>query len=225
MILDGFLSICGMRQKFQIVSVPKFWNWNFFPGTKRKIRERNFFRERNKKLQERNFLSGKTQKVSMAASCQTFQFQNFGTETFSIVRFHHVKSFSSKISELKLSRWLDFIMSNLSVPKFRNWNSLDGWISSCQTFQFQNFGTETLLMVGFDHVEPFSSKILELKLSRWFDLIMSSLSVPKFRNWNLGALYFYFRIFGTDFFLEKKTIGLNFNILELYVMKGKLNVS
>ena len=116
--------------------------------------------------------------------------KNFGNETFfrerhgQPRRLDHGKPFSSKISELKLSRWLGFIMSNLSVPKFRNWNFLNGWVSSCQTFQFQNFGTEIFSMDGFDHVKPFSSKILELKLSRWLGFIMSNLSVPKFWNWN-----------------------------------------
>ena len=60
-------------------------------------------------------------------------------------------------------------------------------------------------MVGFHHVKPFSSKISELKLSQWLDLIMSNLSVPKFWNWNLGALWkLLFPEFWNCFLLGKK---------------------
>ena len=97
-----------------------FGNETFSGNETKNFGNETFFRERNEKLRERNFLSGKPPKVSMAGSCQTFQFQNFGTETFSVVGFDHVEPFSSKILELKLSEWLDLIMSNLSVPKF--WN-------------------------------------------------------------------------------------------------------
>ena len=162
-----------------------FGTETFFPGTKEKHRERNFFPGTKQRLRKRNFLSGKTRTVPTAGSWQTFQFQNFGTETFSMVGFHHVKPFSSKILELKL---------------------LNGWVSSCQTFQFQNYGTETFSMVGFHHVKPFSSKISELKLSQWLDLIMSNLSVTlgPFKN-------FYFRNFGTVLFWEQNWIEFQYS--------------
>ena len=60
-------------------------------------------------------------------------------------------------------------------------------------------------MVCLVHVEPFSSKISELK--PWGPLKPSISGILEL-----------------IFFLEK-TIGLNFNILELYVLKGNLNVS
>jgi len=59
-------------------------------------------------------------------------------------------------------------------------------------------------MVGFDHVKPFSSKISELK--PWGPL----------KTFISGIL---------ELFSSGKKIGLNFNILELYVWKGNLNVS
>ena len=130
MILDGFFAICECVKSFssKILELKlfsgnetkNFGNETFSGNETKNFGNETFFRERNEKLRERNFLSGKPPKVSMAGSCQTFQFQNFGTETFSVVGFDHVEPFSSKILELKLSEWLDLIMSNLSVPKF--WN-------------------------------------------------------------------------------------------------------
>ena len=176
MILDGFLSICGMRQSFS----SKILELKLFSGNETK----NFGNE------------------TKSFGNETFFRESHGKSWW----LDHVKRFSSKILELKLSQWLDLIMSNLSVPKFWNWNFLSGWIWSCRTFQFQNCGTETFSVVGFDHVEPFSSKISELKLSQWLDLIMSNLSVPKFRNWNFlsGWIWscrtFQFQSFGTETF-------------------------